>query len=326
MRYIRKGAVMLFLLALTGCSKDEAGNDSDAPVPVRFEAGSPEVFKTRSLIESESALREADFGVFAYYTGATAWESAKTSATPNFMYNQQVTWSSDHWTYTPVKYWPNDNNPADNTGATGSQTHSYVSFFAYAPYTSSSIFSSNSATGGPTISYTWAADADLLYASQIDRYKYDRNDANDNGRVGDVVSFTFRHALVYIEHLKVRLQENTDRTVTLKSLRIGYKTSGTFDLGNAEWTLTLGSGSRIIRDTDLTVTAYTAESAHDLGGSPLLVIPDITYTIEYKIGETEYTHNDVSIPGLTIGNKYTIIFTIDGDAIKVDTQKFTEQW
>ena len=132
--------------------------------------------------------------------------------------------------------------------------------------------------------------------------------------------------IVYIEHLKVRLQENTDRTVTLKSLRIGYKTSGTFDLGNAVWTSTSGSGSRTIRDTDLTVTAYTAESAHDLGGSPLLVIPDITYTIEYKIGETEYTHNDVSIPGLTIGNKYTIIFTIDGDAIKVDTQKFTEQW
>lgn len=325
MRYIRKGAVMLFLLALTGCSKDEAGNDSGAPVPVRFEAGSPEVFKSRSLIESESALQGAGFGVFAYYTGATAWESAKTSATPNFMYNQKVTYSSG-WTYSPVKYWPNDNNPADNTGATGSQGHSYVSFFAYAPYTSSSIFSSNSATGGPTISYTWAADTDLLYASQTDRYKYDSNDANDNGRVGDVVSFTFRHALVYIEHLKVRLQENTDRTVTLKSLRIGYKTSGKFDLGNAEWTSTSGSGSRTIRDTDLTVTAYTAESAHDLGGSPLLVIPDITYTIEYKIGETEYTHNDVSIPGLTIGNKYTIIFTIDGDAIKVDTQKFTEQW
>jgi len=339
MRYIRKGAVMLFLLALTGCSKNEAGNDSDAPVPVRFEAGSPEVFKSRSLIESESALQGAGFGVFAYMKGISGatqcydGENNWVACAPNFMYNQQVTYSGG-WTYTPVKYWPNDNNPADGSGASGSQTHSYVSFFAYAPYfdTSSSpssgvtAISANNATGAPVLTYTWAADADLLYASQIDRYKYDSNDANDNGRVGDVVSFTFRHALVYIEHLKVRLQENTDRTVTLKSLRIGYKTSGTFDLGNAEWTSTSGSGSRIIRDTDLTVTAYTAESAHDLGGSPLLVIPDITYTIEYKIGETEYTHNDVSIPGLTIGNKYTIIFTIDGDAIKVDTQKFTEQW
>ena len=339
MRYIRKGAVMLFLLALTGCSKDEAGNDSGAPVPVRFEAGSPEVFKSRSLIESESALQGAGFGVFAYMKGISGatqcydGENNWVACAPNFMYNQQVTYSGG-WTYTPVKYWPNDNNPADGSGASGSQTHSYVSFFAYAPYfdTSSSpssgvtAISANNATGAPALTYKWAADADLLYASQIDRYKYDSNDANDNGRVGDVVSFTFRHALVYIEHLKVRLQENTDRTVTLKSLRIGYKTSGTFDLGNAVWTLTLGSGSRIIQGTDLTVTAYTAESAHDLGGSPLLVIPDITYTIEYKIGETEYTHNDVSIPGLTIGNKYTIIFTIDGDVIKVDTQKFTEQW
>ena len=63
---------MLFLLALTGCSKDEAGNDSGAPVPVRFEAGSPEVFKSRSLIESESALQGAGFGVCSHIIPAQA--------------------------------------------------------------------------------------------------------------------------------------------------------------------------------------------------------------------------------------------------------------
>lgn len=335
MRYIRKGAVMLFLLALNGCSKDEAGNDSGAPVPVRFEAGSPEVFKSRSLIESESALREADFGVFAYYTGATAWGTVGSSTTPNFMYNQQVTWDGTNsvWIYTPVKYWPNDNNPADNTGATGSQTHSYVSFFAYAPYTSSSIFSSNSAPGGPTISYTWAADADLLYASQTDRYKYDSDDANDNGRVGDVVPFIFRHALAKVV-FKVRRSSDFGMAVTLKSLSIsGFSTSGTFDLGTEtpSWSSRSGSGSQTLRSTDLSVTAITESAAHDLGGSLLIPGSSLTYSIQYTIGETNNSRSGVSlvptlISSLQVGYQYTIIFTVDTNGVTVNIEKYTEQW
>lgn len=331
MRYIRKGTVMLFLLALTGCSKDEAGNDSGAPVPVRFEAGSPEVFKSRSLIESESALQGAGFGVFAYYTGATAWVWAKASATPNFMYNQQVMWDGTNsvWTYTPVKYWPNGNNPADNTGATGSQTHSYVSFFAYAPYTSSSIFSSNSATGGPTISYTWAADADLLYASQTDRYKYDSNDANDNGRVGDVVPFIFRHALAKVV-FKVR-RSNDSHTVSLNSLSISFKTTGTFNLETASWSPLDGSNTHVPGASfPISVTQVSEASAHEVG-SPIMLIPGslTTYNVTYTVGASTFTHTAAPFASGLIpspGYQYTIIFTIDGDAIKVDTQKYTEQW
>ena len=294
---------MLFLLALTGCSKDEAGNDSGAPVPVRFEAGSPEVFKSRSLIESESALREVGFGVFAYYTGATAWGTVGSSTTPNFMYNQQVTWSSDHWTYTPVKYWPN---------ADGEK----VSFFAYAPYTSNTTgFSTNTAAGAPIISYTWGTTNDLLYDKQIDQVK---------GTVSSAVTFTFKHALAKVE-FKIRRKDNSGPPVTLKSLSIGLYTSGTFNLGTESWTPTSERVPQPIRDTDLAVTEYTAGTAHSLGSS-MLVIPDLKYTINYTIDGNEYTHNNVSITGLNKGNSYTIIFTIDGDAIKVDTEKFTEQW
>lgn len=337
MRYIRKGAVMLFLLALTGCSKDEAGNDSGAPVPVRFEAGSPEIFKSRSLIESEPALKGAGFGVFAYYTGATAWGDVGSSTTPNFMYNQQVTWSSDHWTYTPVKYWPNDNNPADNTGATGSQTHSYVSFFAYAPYSDMSsppssgvtAISANSATGAPVLTYTWAADADLLYASQTDRYKYDSNDANDNGRVGDVVPFIFRHALAKVV-FKVR-RSNNSHSVSLNSLSISYNTTGTFNLGTATWSSLGGSGSNTYSASlPINVEATTEALAHTVGSSIMLIPGSLTtYDVTYSVGGSNFTHTDAPFASGLIpspGYQYTIIFTIDGDAIKVDTQKYTEQW
>lgn len=298
---------MLFLLALTGCSKDEAGNDSDAPVPVRFEAGSPEVFKSRTEINTLDDLKDPEknpngFGVFAYYTGASGWGDVGSSTTPNFMYNQQVTYSSG-WTYTPVKYWPN---------ADGEK----VSFFAYAPYTSNTTgFSTNTAAGAPIISYTWGTTNDLLYDKQIDQVK---------GTVSSAVTFTFKHALAKVE-FKIRRKDNSGPPVTLKSLSIGLYTSGTFNLGTESWTSPSVSGSRTICSTDLAITEYTAETAHSLGSS-MLVIPDLKYTIRYTIDGNEYTHNNVSITGLNKGNSYTIIFTIDGDVIKVDTERFTEQW
>lgn len=85
---------------------------------------------------STEKLQETGFGVFAHHH--TEYNSSASGSEPfNFMWNQRVDYVSqgDYWTYDPLKYWPNDNNPADNQGATGSVSRSYLSFFAYAPYT-----------------------------------------------------------------------------------------------------------------------------------------------------------------------------------------------
>ena len=66
------------------------------------------------------------FGVFGYYTDNNEYDQL---ATPDFMYNQLVTYSTDHWTYDPVKYWPNEYG----TSAISDDADK-VSFFAYAPY------------------------------------------------------------------------------------------------------------------------------------------------------------------------------------------------
>lgn len=92
------------------------------------------------------------FGVFAYYTGTQKYENqARTTGTAptlfsnqsalaaNFMFNQRVWWNNDatndyvtKWTYSPIKYWPNEVKgtavyhwtPASNPGitATGGAT------------------------------------------------------------------------------------------------------------------------------------------------------------------------------------------------------------
>jgi len=105
------------------------------------------------------------FGVFAYYTSSTAWNSLVPKIQPNFMYNQQVYYDASKWTYSPIKYWPNDNATADNAGATGNGA-SKVSFFAYAPYTNAASstgitgFSANTNLGDPWVTYALAGNND----------------------------------------------------------------------------------------------------------------------------------------------------------------------
>jgi len=144
-------------------TQESLQSKNDAPTAVQFgtymgktgttRAGTNGAITTDAL--KTGTHKNDGFGVFAYNTGAAEWASA-TSATPNFMYNQQVKWDASvapaAWTYTPLKYWPNDNQTADNNNATGSQTHSYLSFFAYAPYTdkvtvSSTEYNLDPATG-----------------------------------------------------------------------------------------------------------------------------------------------------------------------------------
>ena len=338
-QFILYSWIVVLMVMMTGCSKDDAGAVDSAQSPIEFTTDGPARFITRSVIENNSQLQAAGFGVLAYMkgtNGATACydgENWNTGA-PNFMYNQQVSWSTDHWTYSPVKYWPNDNNTADDSGAEGSQTNSYVSFFAYAPYTDLSSsptigitgLSANSATTAPTITYVWDAEADLLYDAKPDCYK---TDAAGDGRVSGAVQFNFKHALAQVK-FKVRRSSDFGMAVTLKSLSIsGFSTSGTFNLGvkTPSWSSPSGSGSLLLRSTDLSITAITESAAHDLGGSLLIPGSSLTYSISYTIGGANYSHTDATpISSLQAGYQYTIIFTIDNDGVIVDTTKYTEQW
>ena len=334
-------AVLTVLLA-AACSSDD-GLATEEPAAVNFSATVP-AFQTRSIVSDNAGLQGVGFGVFAYYTGSSDWATARTTATPNFMYNQQVQWSEVSpptyaWTYTPVKYWPNDNQPADNTGATGSQEHNYVSFFAYAPYDDGTglTLSGNTATGAPTIGYTWvnstdpASQADLLYASPVKNcYK---TMTEGYGTVSGRVPLVFHHALTAIE-FKVRRKEASGDQIFLSKLSLNadadataasssqatLNTGGTFNLGTPGWaSFTTGtptftySSSNINTDlisTGTGVTATTNETAHALTRytpNLLLLMPQestvtIPFTLSYTLG------------GAAKSPSGTIIFTKPDDA------------
>ena len=185
------------LLCLAAC---DTGKDTpDTPqgnIPVGFSGDLP---ATRVLQEYASASDLSSIGVFAYFTHGS-FNSG--SATPNFMYNQKVERQSspNNWTYSPEKYWPN--NESDK-----------LSFFAYAPYVDETAagapltFKDKTTAGYPVLTYTVptteAAQIDLLAAVPLIDQTYSGTSGN--------VKFQLNHVL---SRVKFSIKSEVGITVT----------------------------------------------------------------------------------------------------------------
>lgn len=248
-RYFFLLLTTLSLSVLSGCvasSGDEdsaSGNSSADPLAIGFR-GSVQLFKTRAQINTTEDLQHVGFGVFTQSTGNSNWASYSKDTPFNFMWNQKVDWSDGltAWTYSPVKYWPNDNQPADDNGATGSQEHSYLNFFAYAPYVEASdlpgtLSAGGELTGGASHDGIIAMTAnstnanasclyyrtsiekpfdpdksvDLMWATRQDLYKMK---SSGEGYVNGHVDFLFKHALT---KLSITAKLLVDRTTNYTS-------------------------------------------------------------------------------------------------------------
>lgn len=211
---------ILCSLLLTACSTDDGTTADTIPSgtePVLFSAnmrlGNKGVTRANNDIDEDgtkgTALKTAydsrGFGVFGCYTGLHYYSDSNVK--PDFMYNQQVTWSTDKWTYTPLKYWPNGEGETNSSIVTGSNPH-YVSFLAYAPFSDDvspdpenkpadyciPSFSRQGEIGNPWLTYRLHSDiekqVDLICAQPV----LDQQKPNN----GEPVHFVFRHALACV--------------------------------------------------------------------------------------------------------------------------------
>ena len=224
------------------------------------------------------------FGVFGYYgNGAMYNETMK----PDFMYNQQVkyetpTGSTGVWTYSPIKYWPNEFGEA-----AGNEVADRLSFFAYAPYVavtpSTGIVTGddedgilgmtrNISAGDPQVMYgarlqpgggvdlCWGVAANN-FTSSVDgnNNKIDKGKPYINlikPKTGDKIAFEFNHALT---QLNVQIDADIDveshaassldgRTrVYVRSVSFtGFALRGSLNLnseaGNPAWSDISGTG------------------------------------------------------------------------------------
>ena len=167
-------------LVLSACAKIETEKPVvDEPVGFAAYAGNALTKAGTAGEMTTTALQTAGFGVFAYQTTGTA-----ALAEPNFMYNTKVSGAS--WTYSPIKYWPNQIQNGDTDSQTPDAAQATqadkVSFFAYAPHVAVTAntgvptdgvaegitaLTSNAASGDPKVTYKVSSDlskqVDLLW-------------------------------------------------------------------------------------------------------------------------------------------------------------------
>ena len=200
------------------------------------------------------------FGVFASYTGKLQYEN--TTVMPDFMYNQQVTYTSGAWNYAPLKYWPNDEAE-------------YVSFFAYAPYEPTPAddgrciiaMSESNVQGDPWINYRlsvdpWNKDTDPKTEPQVDllygvngttgtpwlNQQHIKADGSYGYQYDTSMKFTLKHALACIgDKISIKLSDELVNRiagyadVTITKVKIDYKNLTTKarlnlnSLGVANW-------------------------------------------------------------------------------------------
>ena len=210
------------LLMLASCSEsNDFVNNVAQDSPIAFSAYNGNGTRAGYAGDiSSTTLQTTGFGVFAYNTGASDYGATghSTMATtedtpnwaPNFMWNQQVTYSSG-WVYTPLKYWPNG---VDTNGASEA-TVQKLSFFAYAPYVD---VASGSGETGNDVDLLWGTTStngatvggvaqagvgsDLKVSdTSVANLNENLTKMNTSGKVG----FNFKHALAKIKDVQVKV-------------------------------------------------------------------------------------------------------------------------
>ena len=136
------------------CTSDEATVPEvaqEAPQAVAFDTYTPAATKAGLKdVMTTSTLQSGGFGVFAQYSNDGNY--ANTTSPSNFMWNQKVAYSASAWTYTPLKFWPNETKSDSQTsdGAATSTATDKLSFFAYAPYVANATGNYKGQLDGPT--------------------------------------------------------------------------------------------------------------------------------------------------------------------------------
>ena len=148
------------VVALGACSKVETTQvTADEPISFGVYAGKAATKAVSgtdfgTITNTELQASTNGFGVFGYYTDAADYAS---STKANFMYNQQVKYSSSAWTYSPIKYWPNEH------GASAVSTDTdKLTFLAYAPFVANNAIATDKGVSVTDKTGSAAADEGII--------------------------------------------------------------------------------------------------------------------------------------------------------------------
>ena len=306
------GIAAMAALTLVSCSSDDLDSFSDNSSKneaISFDGylgrSAVAVNGSRGSVLDVTTLQNSTegFGVFGHYKEADGQEFGH-----DLFNNQQVTYKTSAWTYSPLRFWP---------------TSGHIDFLAYAPYDSKYVnkVSSDNQKIDFTVNSTIKDQKDLLWANNAVNQTMDNNSKNK-------VKFQFKHALSRLgysvklygdytsNNVKFELKEITltgsdpkSTTASTTETAKAFYTDGTIDLSTGTWEKhSAGAGKQDfvnwLSETQDVTSATESTPYKNPTSDYLFVIPQ---NFSEKIGEAENPDK------LYVIVKYTITYT-DGGA------------
>lgn len=332
----------LSLVVLAGCSgEDEIGTlvaKNDNAINFGTYVGK----QTKASIMDDTKLQTTGFNVIATYTGVDTWASLSgdKAKAPNFMYDQAVTYTDSKWSYSPIQYWPNEQNEDGDLGK--------VTFFAYSPKTTSiTTISDKAKTGAPTIKLTVSDEIDTqidLVADMVTDLTKTSTTIDGVAVDAGTVKFKMDHLLSQIKfQAKLKAQYTGATKITVTGFKLSFATNKiknagtyTFNTNNTDniWVLDNTYHNVAIEKTNLAneLDNTVALAATDLL-DPMFLLPqsvpekDITAVISYTVTTSAGDVNNVKkidLPVVTDGwkpsKKYLYTFEIELQNVTVGVE------
>lgn len=261
-------ALLAFMASCSSSNDDLTGGApslNESSVPITFGSYLGRTATSRAGVtgvQTTATLATNGFGLFAYYSDNSSYD--KTSSKPNFMYNTKVTGTTSEgtttWTYSPLRYWPNETGTDGTNGAT-SEKVDHLTFFAYAPYVTPSnnktgaidgatdgitALTGNEATSDPKVTYVVAAtpenSVDLLWGVVPDG-----TTTWSNVTGADV---TVTPGMPFLNLIKPKTEQKVAFNFKHALAKLGLKVVGAFDAV---------SGGTKDANTKITVASVTIE-------------------------------------------------------------------
>ena len=350
-RYILTAIALAAVLSLGGCKKAPVPESEDPWLellgdrPIRFSTAVTETKAHSPMVDGTT------FGVLAFLQegdvehGTVAhWSDGAGNGalwTPAFMMNQLVSKQAGAYTYTPVRYWPYNE---ENT----------ISFWAYSPHNPSTVFyeagTSNAYTtsshGLPDIKFSVTnGQADFMTSALVQDKTYENCDPDG------IVDLEFDHHLAWVEFKAKTAGDysSVGQTITVTRIEIiNAYNDGVFHPGTGTWTdkqVVTGVGRQAVAFSGSQEIVYS--EARPCSSAPMLMIPQamvhdvsaygtvkarVSYT-QTEGGQSVSKTVDASLEVETIDeweakNKYIYTFTItasDAVNLAVEVQKW-EYW
>ena len=312
---------MLAGMVLAGCSGDDdektAKNEEirlNADVWQMMEGTRATTFDDQAALQTEGS-----FTCAVYQAGTT---------TPHFS-TTTVNWnsSSSKWEFSDGKhYWP----------ASGA-----LDFWAYMPATPPSYISDLAYAAGPNVTFT-CINLPMTAATQgssLKEFVYgialDQDKAGTNSTLQPIagqVAMTFQHPFARIKLQLAASHPNvTINSITFRSI----KNNGSYDLsGSPKWTTTGDDANFVLSLTGTDAVFDDNPATATQIGEYYIMIPQAWAGEIVVNADCLFWGDKINYPSLTTtlpttwqpGYSYTYTFNISPDDLKVDTEKYTEQW